>query len=176
MKKLLIIAALFILGGFYAYRDGNGVLQYFNDFACTASGAPSQAHCSAQVITDSTGAEKATNANPLIVAPAGNVTVTDCSMAITAGGTPQTIIAANASLNGFTIANIDAVTGGGEPIWISLTGSATAAAIGSYPLASPTPTTYGGLSSYSTPSSFRTNGAVSVVAATTAHKISCTRW
>jgi hypothetical protein len=174
MKKLLIIAALFICGGFYVYRDGNGVLQTFNDFACLTT-----QHCSAQVITDSSGTEKATNANPLIVVPPANVTPSNCSISLTLGGTAQNIIAASTSLNGFTIANIDPITGGGEPIWLSFTGAAVAGATGSFPLASPsfgsTPA-YANLASYTTPANFRTNGAVSVIAATTSHKVSCVQW
>lgn len=99
-----------------------------------------------------------------------NVTPTDCSNTITLGGTAQNAIAANQFLNGFVIANLDT----SEVMWISFTGTAVAGAIGSYPLAPATVTTFAGLSSYFSSVGF--NRAVSVVAATTAHKYSCTRW
>jgi hypothetical protein len=105
-----------------------------------------------------------------------NVTPTDCSLALTTGGTAQNIIAATATIHGFTIANIDTSAGSGEPVWISLTTTAAASTIASYPLAAPTATTFAGLSSYTTPLGFGINHAVSVVAATTGHKISCTYW
>lgn len=100
----------------------------------------------------------------------------DCSVAITTGGTAQTIIPAGKSVHGFFIANIDSSTGSGEPIWFSVTGTATAGALGSYPLAAPTATTYAGLTSFVFPSWWDFNTALSVVAATTGHKISCTYW
>jgi hypothetical protein len=105
-----------------------------------------------------------------------NVTPTDCSISLTAGGTAQNIIAASATIHGFTLANIDNTSGSGEPVWFSLTGTAVAAAAASWPLAAPTATTYGSLASYTTPLGFGSNHAVSVIAATTGHKISCTYW
>jgi hypothetical protein len=105
-----------------------------------------------------------------------NTTPTDCSGTITSGGTAQNAFAATATIHGFTIANIDASAGSGEPLWISFTGTAVAAATASYPLAAPTATTFAGLSSYSSPIGFGMNTALSVIAATTGHKFSCTRW
>jgi hypothetical protein len=105
-----------------------------------------------------------------------NVTPTDCSTTITTGGTAQNIIAANAALHGFTLANIDASAGSGEPLWMSFTTTAAPSATQSYPLAAPTATTFAGLSSYTTPFGFGTNHAVSIIGATTGHKISCTYW
>jgi hypothetical protein len=105
-----------------------------------------------------------------------NVTPTDCSISLTTGGTAQNIISATTSLHGFTTANIDPSSGSGEPIWISFTGTASPNTAGSYPLAAPTATTFAGLASYTTPLGFGVNHAVSVVAATTGHKISCTNW
>ena len=110
------------------------------------------------------------------VATAVNVTPTNCSGTITAGGTAQSAITAQTTLHGFTIANIDNTSGSGEPIWISLTGTATASTNGSYPLSAPAATTFASLSSYTTPVGFGTNHAVSVVAATTGHAFSCTWW
>jgi hypothetical protein len=101
-----------------------------------------------------------------------NVTPTDCSLALTTGGTAQNIIAAASTIHGFTIANIDT----SEVLWMSFTTTAAASTIASYPLAPATATTFAGLSSYTTPPGFGSNHAVSVVAATTGHKISCTSW
>lgn len=105
-----------------------------------------------------------------------NTTVTDCSLALTAGGVAQNAIAAQTSLHGFFIANIDSTAGSGEPVWYSLTGTAAAGTIGSYPLSAPTATTFANLSSYTTPPGLGTNYALSVIATTTGHKISCTWW
>jgi hypothetical protein len=105
-----------------------------------------------------------------------NISPTDCSVALTTGGTAQNIISASATIHGFTIANIDASAGSGEPVWISFTTTAAASTIGSYPLAAPTASTFVGLNSYTTPTGFASNHAVSVIAVTTGHKISCTYW
>ncbi|CAM5998811.1 unnamed protein product [Sphagnum balticum] len=97
-----------------------------------------------------------------------NVTPTDCSGTITTGGTAQTLISAQTTLHGFTLANVDTTTGSGEPLGFSLTGTAAIGPVGTYELAAPTATTYAGLSSYSTPFGFGTNHAVSIIAATDA--------
>jgi hypothetical protein len=103
--------------------------------------------------------------------PVSNVGPADCSGTITLGGTAQNAITAQANgRNGFQIANLDVA----EVMWISLTGTAVAGAVGSYPLAPATATTFAGLSSYYSGIGFNT--ALSVVAATTGHKFSCTRW
>lgn len=105
-----------------------------------------------------------------------NVTQTDCSIALTTGGTAQNIITAGASLHGFRIMNIDTTAGSGEPVWMSFTTTAAASTIASYPLAAPTATTFAGAGSYSAEFASGTNGNVSVIAATSGHKISCTKW
>lgn len=147
----------------------------------TALGSPFQAGGSlgaGSAIIGKVGIDQTTDGTTNAVSAHGavNVTPTDCSGTITTGGTAQNAIAANAALHGFTIANIDASAGSGEPIWESLTTTAAASTVGSYPLAAPTATTFSGLSSYTTPLGFGTNHAVSVVAATTGHKFSCTYW
>jgi len=109
-------------------------------------------------------------------AGAANVTPTDCSTTISSGGTAQNIISASSTLHGFTIANIDTTSGSGEPVWISFTTTAAASTTQSYPLAAPTASTFANLSSFTTPLGFGINHAVSVIAATTGHKISCTQW
>lgn len=101
-----------------------------------------------------------------------NVTPTDCSGTITSGGTAQNAHTAQSTLRGMTIGNLDAT----EVMWISFTGTATASAVGSYPLAPATATTFAGFSSYTTPIGFGYSTALSVNALTTGHKFSCTRW
>jgi hypothetical protein len=101
-----------------------------------------------------------------------NVTITNCSGTITTGGTAQNAFAAATNRHGFMIANIDTA----EVLWISFTGVAAAAASGSYPLAPATATTFAGLSSLTSPVGMGLNSALSVVAATTAHKFSCSVW
>lgn len=101
-----------------------------------------------------------------------NITPSDCSGAIATGGTAQNALATSSTRRGATIANLDTT----EPMWISFTGTAVAGAVGSYPLSAPTATTFAGLSSYTTPLGFGFNTALSVIAATSTHKFSCTAW
>lgn len=174
MRRLIIIAVAVLISGSalasYAYRDGNGAIQYFFDFVCQG------VQCSAQVLIDSSGNEKATSANPLIIGSQVNITPVDCSGTISSGATAQNAISASATLHGFTIANIDSTAGSGEPLWLSFTTTAAASTVASYPLAPPGPTSFIGFGSYTTPLGFGSNKAVSVVAATTGHKFSCTYW
>ena len=178
MKKLLqrLVIALAVAAlplyavADYTFTQGAGTTAF--DFICFTT-----KHCPAATIVNSAGTELGTSANPFSVdAATKNNTPTDCSIALTTGGTAQNIIAASSTIRGFTIANIDTTSGSGEPIWISFTTTAAASTIGSYPLAAPTATTFAGLSSYTTPVGFGSNHAVSVIAATTGHKISCTTW
>jgi hypothetical protein len=118
----------------------------------------------------------ASDQGQLATAGATNVTPTDCSGTITAGGTAQNALAAQTTLHGLTIANIDVSAGSGEPLWISFTTTAVASGIGSYPLTPPTGTTFTGMGSYTAPPGFGLNHAVSVIGATTGHKFSCTWW
>jgi hypothetical protein len=119
------------------------------------------------------GAASAQNVN---VQNLNNVTPTDCSIALSSGGTAQNIITADKGVHGFILMNIDNTNGSGEPVWISFTGTAAAGASGSYALAAPTATTYALPGSFAAPLGFGTNKNVSVVAATTGHIITCTRW
>ncbi len=114
-----------------------------------------------------------TAGNPIILPQ--NVTANDCSGTITNGSTAQDAFTAQTTLHGFTIANVDASAGSGEPLWISFTQTATAAN-GSYPLAAPTATMFTGLSSFTSPPGMGLNHALSVLGATTGHKFSCTWW
>jgi hypothetical protein len=118
----------------------------------------------------------ASNQTQFPVSPQVNVTATDCSSTITSGGTAQNAFAAQTTLHGFVIKNIDASAGSGEPLWISFTGTAVASTAASYPLAAPTASTFLNGESFTTPNGFGTNHAVSIIAATTGHKFSCTWW
>ena len=116
------------------------------------------------------------NCLPNIYFGTQNVTPTDCSGTITAGGTAQNIFTGGAAVHGFMVANIDTSAGSGEPLWISFTGAAVAGAVASYPLASPSANTFANLSSFTTPLGLGLNTSPSIIAATTGHKFSCTRW
>ena len=146
-------------------------------FAAPARAAESDLYCA----TGTPGPgyfQPASAANPCPTGAAqpANVTPTNCSGTITSGGTAQNAFAAQTTLHGFVIKNIDASAGSGEPLWISFTGTATADTAGSYPLAAPTATTFASGESFSAPVGFALNHALSVVAATTGHKWSCTLW
>jgi len=101
-----------------------------------------------------------------------NVTPTDCSGTIASGGVAQNAFTANAGRHGFTIANIDAT----EVLWISMTTTAAASGTGSYPLGPADATTFTNLNSFTSPTGLGINTALSVIAATTSHKFTCTVW
>ena len=101
-----------------------------------------------------------------------NVTPTACSGTIATGGTAQNAFTAGATKHGFTIANIDTT----EVMWISFTTTAAASGTDSFPLAPATATTFASLSSFTSPFGFGISTALSIVAATTSHKFSCTWW
>jgi len=131
-----------------------------------------QCDSSGRLLTSSSGSSSSVS----ITAGPVNITPTDCSGTITTGGTAQNAITASTTIHGFSLANVDASTGSGEPLGISLTGTAAIGSTGTYPLSPPSATTFAGLSSYTTPFGFGTNHAVSVIAATTGHQFSCTYW
>lgn len=104
-----------------------------------------------------------------------NVTPTDCSGTITSGGLAQVAIAAQTSLHGLVIKNIDAThPSGGEPLWFSFTGTAAPGAAGSYSLAAPTPVSFTGGESFSSPTFAGFNHAISIYGGTTSHAFTCT--
>jgi hypothetical protein len=114
-------------------------------------------------------------ATPVPTTGAVNLTEHDCSVTLTTGGTAQNAFAATATIHGFRIQNID--TGhNDEPVWFSSTTTAAAGAAQSYVLPAPTATTYVGAGSYTSPDGEGIATALSVVAATTGHLISCTYW
>ncbi len=101
-----------------------------------------------------------------------NITLTDCSGTISSGGAAQNAFTAAATRHGFTIANIDVT----EPLWISFTTTAAASGTGSYPLGPADATTFSNVVSFTSPPGMGINTALSVIAATTSHKYSCTVW
>jgi hypothetical protein len=101
-----------------------------------------------------------------------NVTATACSGTVTSGGAANNAFTAQTTLHGFTIANIDTT----EVLWISFTTTAAASGTDSYPLPAATATTFAGFGSFTSPPGFGLNHALSVLAATTGHKFSCTWW
>lgn len=106
----------------------------------------------------------------------------NCSGTITLGGSAQVITVPTNAVQ-ITVMNIDPTTGSGEPLWISFTGTASAAP-GSYPLQAPTATSFANAGSYTAPTGFATpnnysavpNPPVSILGATTGHGFSCTYW
>ncbi len=103
-----------------------------------------------------------------------NVTPTNCSISATSGA--QDLLPTSTTRHGYLITNIDATTGGGEPIWISFTGAAGAAAAGSFPLPAPTAPSYTNAGTFSSPLGFGSNTIVSARVATNGHIISCVYW
>lgn len=132
-----------------------------------SAGSPNASVVTVQGISGGTGVP---------VRSVANMTPTDCSGSIATGGTAQNAFTAQTTLHGFIIKNTDASAGGGEPVWISFTRTAVANTAGSYPLGPPVTTLFAGGESFSAPPGFGTNHAVSVIAATTGHKFSCTWW
>ena len=114
------------------------------------------------------------NTNPLPTTTQGavNITLADCSGTITSGGVAQNAFTAAATRHGFTIANIDT----SEVLWISFTTTAAASGTGSYPLGPADTTTFSSLASFTSPPGMGINTALSVIAATTSHKFTCTVW
>jgi hypothetical protein len=149
-------------------KDGTGASQTLHTFDTSNTGTSacgSGVKCSAAVPVDPDGGALNVNQTP-----------TDCSGTITTGGTAQTLIAAQTLLHGFSIKNIDSTTGSGEQLWLSFTGTAAANTAGSYPLAAPAATTFANGESWTSPTGFGMNHAISIIGATTGHKFSCTWW
>lgn len=91
-------------------------------------------------------------------------TATDGSGTITTGGTAQNVFGATVPTNGWAVYNPDA----SETMWVSDTATAAPNAAGSIPV-------FAG-SGYETPPGRKPLGAVSIVAATTGHKFTASRW
>ena len=101
---------------------------------------------------------------------ASQFTAVDASGTIAAGGTAQSLMAANANRQGFLIENIDYVNNA-EALWISFTGAAQINAPGSFSLAAGSSIAYPGGSLQGVVSN-----AISVIAATAGHKYSAMQW
>lgn len=135
--------------------------------------------------TNANGSATSANSAPVVIASDQsalatlspvNITPHDCSVTLTTGGTAQNAFNAAATIHGFRLQNWD--TGhNNEDIWFSTTTTAAATTNGSYRIAaSPAANTTVQSSTYITPNGEGINTALSVVAATTGHKISCTYW
>jgi hypothetical protein len=108
----------------------------------------------------------AQNYQPSLVIPV------DCSKAIATTNVAVTLLTAGQAPHGFRIQNIDT----SEPVWFSFTGTAVAAALGSFVLPPGAVTTFVGAGTFEPGYGFGTGSALSAVATTVAHKISCSYW
>lgn len=102
-------------------------------------------------------------------APSGGAG-TSCSVTVTTGGTAQNLFTGATNVQQVIIMDID--TAKTEGIWISLTGTAAPNTVDSYFI--PPYSATSGAGSFSLPSGLHPT-AISVYAATTGHKVSCTR-
>lgn len=139
------------------------------DTATIAGSAPGTAGTASANVVSVQGVASMT---PIATQGSANTTLTDCSGTIATGATAQNAFTAAATRRGFTIANIDTT----EVLWISFTTTAAASGTGSYPLGPADATTFANLVSFTSPVGMGINTALSVIAATTAHKFSCTVW
>lgn len=109
---------------------------------------------------------------PVVIQGPQNVTPYDCSGTITTGGTAQSLFAASPNVKGFMIMNLDTT----EPLAMNFNGTAAVGTQGSYMLAAGTAGTFVNSGSFASPIGFGINVAPSIVAATTGHKYTCTKW
>jgi hypothetical protein len=94
-----------------------------------------------------------------------NFASADGSTTITTGGTAQNLFSGNTPANGWAVYNPDA----SEALWVSDSTTAAANAVGSIYIPA--------LGGYETPHrGYRPLGPVSIVGATTGHKITARRW
>lgn len=177
MKNLCIAALAAVMAAFCLVHPASaqGVTRVCQQSVNSVTGANNCVDVDATHPLNVTGAG---GGSVVVTGFPNNLTFHDCSGSVTAGGTAQIALSAQITLHGVTIANIDGTSGSGENLWISFTGTATANTAGSYPLVplgttSP-PVTMGG--SWTTPAGAGFNGNLSVVAATTGHKWSCSWW
>jgi hypothetical protein len=103
---------------------------------------------------------------------AGHAAMTDCSTTIVTRGQAVTLITAANVAKGALVQNIDP----SEAMWFSLTGTAAPGAVGSYILPPSQAKGFATSSMYQTNPQIFTGFALSVVAATPGHKISCSWW
>lgn len=157
------------LAGTGAVGTGAQRIAVGTDTATIAGSAPGTAGTASANVVSIQGVASMT---PIATQGSANTTLTDCSGTIATGATAQNAFTAAATRRGFTIANIDTT----EVLWISFTTTAAASGTGSYPLAPADATTFANMVSFTSPVGMGINTALSVVAATTAHKFSCTVW
>jgi hypothetical protein len=98
-----------------------------------------------------------------------NVTPTDCSGSISMGMMAQPAFGAGATKHGFIFMNLSA-----DPMWISFNTTAAIGSVESYLLPAGSSTVAGG--SFASPAGFGINTALSVIAANSTDKYSCTYW
>ena len=108
----------------------------------------------------------------LLLSTPAHALPTDCSTTITKGGQPQWLIGSGVAQHGFLIQNIDTR----EAMQFSLTGVVGSGLISAYILPPAQAKGFATSNMFSAPTSFDYTGAVSVVASTTGHKITCTWW
>lgn len=169
MKKILILLSFLFLLPTLAQAQNTNRNPCFLNGTFTNSGTQ---NCTSVSTANPLPVTSSAPAGGTAVSSAVNVAPTDCSGSITTGGTAQNAFTASATRHGFTIVNFDTT----EPLWVSFTGTAVANTVGSYPIAAATATTFAGAGSFTSPLGFGMSTALSVVAATTGHKWSCTTW
>ena len=101
-----------------------------------------------------------------------------CAVTTLAQGVNQ-VIAPAANVYRFSIANVDATTGGGEAVIINWDQGTAASTPGgsNFPLAPPTSaTTLAGMGTYTSPSDFAPHNGLFVYSPTAGHKIACSQW
>lgn len=106
------------------------------------------------------------------VSGVSGITPVDCSGTVVTGTTAVTPITGSPGLHGFIITNLDVT----EALWVSFTGTAAVATVGSHPLAAGAATTFAGAGSFASPLGAGFNTNISVNATTAGHKFSCTKW
>jgi len=128
--------------------------------------APNTAEARVMMTLDASGnAVPAAAATPVPTsATAAPSVATDASSTITTGGAPQNVFGATIPTNGWAVYNPDA----SETLWVSDTTTAAPNAVGSIPV-------FAG-SGYETPPGRKPIAAVSIVAATSGHKFTASRW
>lgn len=119
-------------------------------------------------VTNASASTAATLSNIAVLLQASDQTGTDNSAdgstALAVGGAAQSLFSGTPPSSGFAIYNPDPT----EYLWVSDSTTAALNGTGSIPVPP--------LAGYETPAAYRPLGAVSVIAATTGHKITARRW
>jgi hypothetical protein len=104
------------------------------------------------------------------ITPLPAPTFYDVSTTIKVAGQAVSVFAFDQTVTGFMLQNIDTT----EALWWSITGTATAATLGSFVLPPIRVESFSAM--FVTPLNFRGSGVLSVVAKTAGHKVSCVYW